>query len=329
MAALTRWLQSRFAAHCPSGWQCRAEAPLVNEAASLRLGFGARADILLEREGDGRRIWVEFEVSRADPVANHAKFATVRFFERMPADDVFVSMTSRHIVPGRAALAASTAVMMRALGIPAFQVMLLPQIDGVGVRRFNSLSLEELDRSGPDIAPEVARVLDITSALALGGGHRIHRADNPWTVGMNVRRWNAELALPSGAALWRRRAVQYFAFDPGSGLFAPSKFCAFIPGAVFRDAMGVAEPRPPEYHARAVHLMTLDVYTRLDEGDARFDGNVARKHLELNLGYRQRALGDAAPRARAAFEAWHARVAAAVPLRGQTSILIPPGYVDR
>jgi hypothetical protein len=75
--------------------------------------------------------------------------------------------------------------------------------------------------------------------------------------------------------------------------------------------------------------MTLDVYARLDEGDARFDGNIARKHLELNLGYRQRVLGDAAPRARAAFEAWHAGVATAVPLRGQTTILIPPGYDDR
>ena len=33
------------------------------------------ADVLLERVDGSRRLWVEFEVSRADPVANHAKFA--------------------------------------------------------------------------------------------------------------------------------------------------------------------------------------------------------------------------------------------------------------
>lgn len=85
MPTLTPWLQSRFAAHCPRGWRCRAEVPLVDEAASSRLGFRPRADALLERAADGRRVWMEFEVSRADPVANHAKFATARYFERMRA----------------------------------------------------------------------------------------------------------------------------------------------------------------------------------------------------------------------------------------------------
>jgi hypothetical protein len=31
-----------------------------------------------------RRLWIEFEISRADPVANHAKFATAQLFQPLP-----------------------------------------------------------------------------------------------------------------------------------------------------------------------------------------------------------------------------------------------------
>ena len=234
MPTLTPWLQDRFEAHCPAGWRCRREAPLVDEAASRRLGFRPRADVLLEHGSSGRRVWVEFEVSRADPVANHAKFATSRFFEDLPPGDSFVSMTSRHIEPGRAALAAGTAAMMRALGIPAFQVMLLPQFDGPAVKHLNSLPRPRLDEMALPVGEEVARVLEVTDASTLSDGHCIHKADNPWTVSMNVRRWNLEMAQPDRAALWGRRPVQYFAFDPATSQFAPSKFCAFIPGANLR-----------------------------------------------------------------------------------------------
>jgi hypothetical protein len=325
MPTLTPWLQARFAAHCPTGWRCRAEVPLLDGAASSRLGFKPRADVLLERRADGRRVWVEFEVSRADPVANHAKFATSRFFENLPAEDAFVSMTSRHIEPGRAALAAGTAAMMRALGIPAFQVMLLPQLDGPSVKQLNALPRPELDRMGPSVAPEVARVLDVTDARTLGSGHRVHQADNPWTVGLNVRRWNEELAQPALAARWGRRPVQYFAFDSGSGLFAPSKFCAFIPGAALGGSRAASAAGVHE-QAYAAHFMTLEVYTLLGEGDSRFDGHIARRHLQVNLGYRLVALAEAPAGLARAFEAWHARVADVVPLRGEPAVLVPPGY---
>jgi hypothetical protein len=49
---------------------------------------------------------VELEVSRADPVANHVKFATAHLVSPMPAGDAFVSMVSRHVVRGRSNLAA-------------------------------------------------------------------------------------------------------------------------------------------------------------------------------------------------------------------------------
>jgi hypothetical protein len=56
---------------------------------------------------DGRRIWVEFEVSRADPVANRAKFATAHLFQSQPAADTFLAMVRPHVDRGRRNLAAT------------------------------------------------------------------------------------------------------------------------------------------------------------------------------------------------------------------------------
>src|SRR5437879_7456209 len=93
MGSLTGYLQDAFAEHCPRGWTCHREAPLVGIDAAARLGFAPRADVMLEQPATSRRVWVEFEVSRADPVANHAKFGTSRFLEGDGRDgDAFVSM---------------------------------------------------------------------------------------------------------------------------------------------------------------------------------------------------------------------------------------------
>ena len=58
------------------------------------LGFAPRADVLLSRADGSTRLWIEFEISRADPVANHAKFATAHLFEPRTSGDTFVSMVS-------------------------------------------------------------------------------------------------------------------------------------------------------------------------------------------------------------------------------------------
>lgn len=337
-ATLTPWLQQRFAALCPAGWRCLGEVPLVDAGGRQRLGFEPRVDVLLENEDAGRRVWVEFEISRADPVANHAKFATARFFEDLPERDSFVSMTSQHIEPGRAALAAGTAAMMRALGIPAFQVPLLPQCDSHSIKMLNALPRAELDRQGPDIQHEIRRVLDITDARVVGDGHRIHKVDNPWTVGMNIRRWNQEMAQPDLAPLWGRRPVQYFAYDPGTAQFAPSKFCAFIPGADLRaratgrwlamDASARGNVWAAAHHS-AAHAMTMDVYGMLGEGDPRFDGHIARRHLQEQLGYQLMPLLGASAPVETAFRRWHGVVAGHVPLRGDVQLLVPPMAVRR
>lgn len=335
MAALARYLQRQFAHHCPAGWSCKDEVPLVGEDARSRLGFSPRADLMLEQAESGRRIWLEFEISRADPVANHAKFTTVRFFESLPRQDTFVSMVSRHVDPGRAALAAGTTSWMRAIGIPAFQVPLLPELDGPVVKHLNALPLAELERNGPSVSAEVARVVTVTNATSLADGHRIHPADNPWTVGLNVRRWNLEVSQPDLRALWGRRAVQYFAADPASGLFAPSKFCAYIPGADFRGGSGV-QLRALDAglegsvwssaiaSAVQAHAMTLRIYSQLDEGDARFDGHIARRHLERGLGYRLVPLESAPSDLGLVFSRWHAHHREHVTVRGDVHLLLPP-----
>jgi hypothetical protein len=33
-----------------------------------------------------------------------------------------------------------------------------------------------------------------------GSGHRIHKADNAWIVGVNIREWNRQVALPQDMA---------------------------------------------------------------------------------------------------------------------------------
>lgn len=326
MGSLTPYLQHAFAKAAPAGWACRAEVPLVDKAATRRLGFEPRADLLMERSDGSARIWVEFEISRADPVANHAKFATARFLEGGPGAEVFVSMVSRHVVSGRAALAAGTALAMRAMGIPAFQVDLLPDFDAESVKRLNAMpaaSLREL--KSLDAKGEVRRLIEVGQGDVTRTGHRIHKADNPWTVGVNVREWNRQIASAEGLALWGRRAVQYFVHDLGSGLFAPSKFCAFVPAPQGSEV----EPLHARFKPQPVS-MGLELYAALGEGDPRFDGHIARQHLQSRLGYRLVPLENALEIERLAdlrrsFEAWHAPLQVVVPLRRPVVLLMPRG----
>ena len=92
MGALTTYLQQEFARRCPAGWQVRPEGQLLSQALERLLGYWARADVVLEKEDESFRLWIEFEVSRADPVANHAKFATSHLFERQAPADRFLAM---------------------------------------------------------------------------------------------------------------------------------------------------------------------------------------------------------------------------------------------
>ena len=218
-------------------------------------------------------------------------------------------MASRHIVPGRAALMAGTAMMMRAFGFPAFQVDLLPALDGRRIQQLNTMRLdalqqhvEALPRAGIDFGAEIDRALSVADALVVDGWHRIHKADNAFTVAVNVREWNRALQ-GAQAEHWGRRRVRFFVFDPASGWFAPSKFCAFVPAP-----RPTPETRPFRTVQEPPGGMTLGFYAVLGEQDPRFDGHVARKHLEQRLGYRAVPIATAEPSVRAAFEAWRAGI---------------------
>src|SRR5262245_26733603 len=126
MGSLTGYLQEQFRRRCPPGWSCHPEAHILHPDLAAILGYAPQADVVLANEAEARRLWVEFEVSRADPVANHAKFATAHLFQPQPPTDVFVSMMSRHVVRGRRNLAAGTILLMRQLGMRAVQTALLP-----------------------------------------------------------------------------------------------------------------------------------------------------------------------------------------------------------
>jgi hypothetical protein len=90
------------------------------------LGYDPRADVVLTNTASKTRVWIEFEVSRADPVANQTKFATAHLFLPQTPADHFVAMVSPHIDRGRRNLAAGAIRLMRRVGMSAFQTTLLP-----------------------------------------------------------------------------------------------------------------------------------------------------------------------------------------------------------
>jgi hypothetical protein len=314
MGNLTGYLQEKFRAESPPGWACDFETRLLARELEGILGYAPRADVVLTECSAGRRLWIEFEVSRADPVANHAKFATAHLFQPQAPGDVFVSMVSRHVERGRRNLAANTIHLMRHVGMSAIQTVLLPALNGVEVQRFNQMSKDELRRIGPDVQPEIERVFAVTTPQGAAGHHRIFLAGEIVDVLLNAQAWNRQVATRAGRDLWGRRRVQYFVAVPYSGEFAPSKFCAFLPFPPPKPGSATSDPS----------RMTLELYVQLDENESRFDGNVARRHLTKRLGMVVRTAPDA-PKVANLFQHWLTTVPDLIIVhsRGPTFILPP------
>ena len=320
MGALTYYLQQEFATWCPAGWTCHRESRLLTAELERTLGYAPRADVLLERVEPPRRLWIEFEVSRADPVANHAKFATAHLFQPQDPTDTFLSMVSPHVTRGRRNLAANTVSLMRHLGMSAFQTVLFPHLTPGEIKRLNHLSLRELRSERIDVSREIARALDVSEPLRTRSPFRIHRAGDLLDVVLNVGSWNRGIDSAAGRAAWGRRIILYFVFDPESTDFAPSKFCAYLPVIdPSQDAPSTAPIlRRPE--------MTLTVYSALDQREADFDGARARVHLTRALGMRRVEAGED-PIVDAAFGEWLRRHSEriGVHLAGPV-FLIPPAW---
>lgn len=316
MGLLAKYLQEAFQAQPPAGWTCVCEMRVLSTEWENLLGYSPRADICLELEDASRRIWIEFEVSRADPVANHAKFATAHFFKPFDASDTFVSMVSSHVARGRRNLASNTVHLLRHLGISAFQTVLLPDIEPAEIKRLNHSSLDSLRSSNLDVPRELNRVFQIVEPVIEDNGQRIHFASDLCEVLRNLVRWNSEMSQPQGAELWKRRTVTYFVYDPVSKLFAPSKYCAYtLP--VQSDTFGTMS---------ASGLMNMETYCTFDQADPRFDGSRARTHLMMNLGMILMA-ADQSLEILAAFDAWLAQRATSITVHPSgAKFLVPPTW---
>jgi len=277
--SLTAFLQESFATSAPPEWHCSREVPLLTKNIEARLGFAPRADVLLENRISGRRLWIEFEISRADPAANHLKFAVGHLFAPQSSGDVFISMVSHHVAVGRRNLGATAIILMRKLGMHAFQVPLLPRIPASEIKSLNHLPKAELASRDLPIAAEIERAIAITEPVVEDGAHTIFFASNTFEISTNVASWNSDAATAKGAALWGKRTVTYFVYDPWSRLFAPSKFCAFVP------AMTATEPVSRDSIDHRIK-MTIEFYFSIDPTAPRFDGALARRHFLDHLGYR-------------------------------------------
>ncbi len=299
MPCLARHLQDRFREECPDGWMCQTEVQVVPRELEQWLGYAPQADAMFQETATGRRVWVELEISRADPVANHAKFATAHLLHPLPPQDTFVSMVSRHVDRGRSNLCAHTIGLMRAIGLRAFQTPLLPELGGTEIKRLNHLEAWRLREEPFVMDRELPRLMSVSSALGRALDSDIHFAANAVEVVFNIRRWNVDMEDPAQAERWGRRRVRYFAHDPRSGLFAPSKFAAYLrlPEA----------GRSIEALSRSLTGMSVAGYTEIDQVHPLFDGRRAWQHLEGNLGMPARPLDLLDPETVDAFWRWAER----------------------
>ena len=284
MGNLAFYLQKQFQVHCPPGWQAQTEAQLLSKELRQMLGYSPQVDVLLTHE-TGRRLWLEFEISRADPVANHAKFATAHLYHPQPKTDVFISMMTPHVKAGKRNLSANMIQVMRHIGMQAFQTALFPALPAQDISVLNHLDLPTLSQQKLNIKREIKRALDVSQPLTADTDPDIHFVANNMEAVLNLHRWNQDLATTTGQDLWGKRTVTYFVYDPRSHLFAPSKFCAYV------SIARLASVTLPTDGA----TMTAARYKQIDHDDPIFDGQRARNHLVRNLGMRLVKAIDAPP----------------------------------
>ena len=124
---LAETLQRRWVEQPPAGWVASREPAGIGPAEARLLGYQPKADLLLREADSGKRVWIELEISRADPAANPVKFGSAHLLSPLPPEDAFVSLVSRDIAGGRANLTAHAVWLLRTGGLRAFQMPLLPE----------------------------------------------------------------------------------------------------------------------------------------------------------------------------------------------------------
>ena len=260
---------------------------------------------------------MEFEVSRADPVANHAKFATSHLFQPQPSTDVFVSMISPHVTKGRRNLAANMVFLLRNIGMNAFQTILFPNIDRKEIKRINHLDSDAIQRENLDVQAELDRVFIVSEACLSLSSQQIHFVGDILEVMLNVRSWNDDISIEQGKELWGKRTITYFVYDPRFKQFAPTKFCAYtvINAPALRCKAVFSE--------LSYSKMTICVYSKIEDSNPIFDGQKARLHLSKNLGMIQ----NDSPAAKRSFDNWLKRHSDSITIHPNGPIfIIPPKW---
>jgi hypothetical protein len=314
MPYLARHLQNDFLASCPQGWTCQTEVKVVPAEVEQWLGYAPQADAMFQEVATGRRVWVELEISRADPVANHAKFATAHLLNPLPPQDTFVSMVSRHVDRGRSNLCAHTIGLMRAIGLRAFQTPLLPAIESSEIKRLNHLEISRLREEPLQTEGELRRMMSVSSVLGRALDNDIHFAANAVEVVYNIHRWNKDMSDPEQREHWGLRRVRYIAHDPRSGLFAPSKFASYV------QLPDANRPVPRAQHT--LTGMTVQSYAAIDYENPLFDGRRAWQHLEQNLGMQAQPLEALPAKGLDAFWRWAERHQDALQLDAKGAVIL-------
>jgi hypothetical protein len=239
-------------------------------------------------------------------------------------------MMSTHVARGRRNLAANTVLLMRRIGMKAFQTVLLPAVGPNEIKRLNTESVDLTSLHSLNVDAEIDRALVVARPCFDSDRHQIHFVGEPLDVACNVATWNREMQTERGRELWGRRRMRYFVFDPSTSEFAPSKFCAFLNARLgtSADADQMALP------------MTMELYVSLDESEPRFDGNRAQQHLTKKLGMVAVALAESPEaeslmvaeerRLSVLFQYWHAKHQHAIQLDSQGPIILrPPIWYQR
>lgn len=277
MGNLALFLQKSFRENRPQGWECSYEEPLLSKHQEALLGYSPKADVLLSKTDGSLRLWIEFEISRADPVANHAKFATSHIFFPWSETDIFLSMVSSHVRRGRNNLAANTIWLMRRIGLQAYQTNLLPHYDPQSIHRLNYLSYEELSVERLPIHSEIERAITVTRPLNKVAEKTLYYAANLMEIMLNVAQWNLDIKNLGMQSIWGKRRITYFVYNPYTKEFAPSKFCAYIAAAKLTTVN--------DSNVSGA-TMTIPLYAKIPRDERIFDGKSARLHLERHLAMR-------------------------------------------
>ena len=287
---LAETLQRRWMEGPPAGWTASREVALLEPAEARILGYQPKADLMLKHLDSSRRVWIELEISRADPVANPVKFGSAHLIKPLPPTDAFVSLVSRDIAAGRANLTAHAVWLLRSCGLRAFQMPLLPELDGRAIKRFNQGRRDP----GEIPTPDLSGLLLSTEPVCRSGGSGIYRVTNRLEILLNIHQWNKDMADADARAAWGRRRVTYFVHDPATNLFAPSKFAAYtrIP-----ETTGNDEPAPFN------PAMTVRYYSRIPHDTPVFDGRKAWQRI-ASLGFRVMPAAECPPAIQRHFKAW-------------------------